>query len=797
VQVVLLGNGRSGKTSILRTLAKQNLQPDEPSTRGVDVDARTIKLNRDFGTELSFWDFAGQLEYSAAHEFFMSTRQALYVIVYSVLEEDESTLQQLFHWLSVIPELAASPHVRLMIIGTKIDLVDPNELQGVMDSKRRVVHQVLEARDLASKILHHDDILFVSSSQRFNVPSLDMTWETCRHQMKHRIYVNCNSIFEVDEPQLQVLKFPKECRQMQHLIESLKKDLMKKQTLPCCRLDHEDAVRVLSQILHTKDKNHLRLYYKIDLVVMALEILSDLGIIVLYGGDRSLFATEHAPSICLEPQFLPRIMSLLVDSQTQLPAITNVKDLLALMMSKPDVSRISQESPEDLKQQLVDLLEAVGLVRRFDRSSRILVPLTLQGKPVCWSDIIRGGSNVMLLGWRLVMSPTASLPASYFMKLMLDKCVDDKRMWGCAFAYNVRTLEAEGEGSSIFVRLKEDRRSVDVVAVMDISPHSANLARQEVDSIARMLGKSLKLVSGRMHLCPMCCCTDTFVRSGAAHAFHKQEVDTSSELYCSRYHRLTASEVISGKATELDTGTLPLVYPSRLHELQLPWRRVESGGVINRSTDPQSLLQSGDAASLLQSADAASPAALDSPFRDGVFTDVSFFVLTGQVAAGDVISADSLPEFTRNLNLCSSQDCVCDIILGSGQCKTLHFSYTVGQYIPNTYFDKPIACIFPANIGDRAQQTQEQALQRFCAHDNVLVLFGPVKRGVKFLMFPGSSINLQLFQLTPALCQTDLTAARCWSELQVRFCSRCAFVVCSRQPYLRCLAGPIFRYDGS
>jgi len=135
-----------------------------------------------FDLELSFWDFAGQLEYSAAHEFFMSTRQAVYVVVYSVLDDDESVMQQLLHWLSVIPEPAASPHVRLMIVGTKIDLVLASELQGVLQCKRSVVRQVVEARGLVHKILD-PDVLFVSSLQSFSFdegPHILQLHEHCR-----------------------------------------------------------------------------------------------------------------------------------------------------------------------------------------------------------------------------------------------------------------------------------------------------------------------------------------------------------------------------------------------------------------------------------------------------------------------------------------------------------------------------------------------------------------------------------------------------------------------------------------
>ena len=44
--------------------------------------------------ELSWWDFAGQLEYSAAHDFFISSRQAVYVIIFSVTDDRDSQMNQ-------------------------------------------------------------------------------------------------------------------------------------------------------------------------------------------------------------------------------------------------------------------------------------------------------------------------------------------------------------------------------------------------------------------------------------------------------------------------------------------------------------------------------------------------------------------------------------------------------------------------------------------------------------------------------------------------------------------------------
>jgi len=823
LQVVFLGNGRSGKTSMLRTLAKEPLQLDQQSTRGVTVDEFADDLRpgwggkwrRGFDLELSFWDFAGQLEYSAAHDFFLSTRQAIYVAVYSVLDDNESITQQLLYWLSVIPEPTSS-HVRLIIVGTKIDLILSSELQAVLQSKRSVIHHVVEAKGLVHK-MQPSDILFVSALQKFDAPELNMTWATCRRALKDRIYEHCANIFSDDDPQQrQLLMYPKKCKEMSALATKLLKELKKKHPLPCCKLNHEDAVKVLGSILGEKDKDKRKNYFKTELVIMALEILNDLGIIVIYGHNGSLRASvdsSSVASICLEPQFLPGIMSLLVDPQTCLPSVTTVDALIDLMERNPEISLISSKSPRELKDQLLQLLESVGIVRRYGSSQKILVPLVLRGRPVSWSQIIRGRSSAVLLGQRLCASSTASVSAASFMRVMLDKCSAAERMWGCAFAYEVEGSSAEAAGSCIFVRLKEDRRSVDVVAVMDESEGSDVVAQREVDDIARLLDKDFSGLSERMQLCPMCCSADVFVRAGAVHAFHMQEVDAGGALQCSRYHDVTASDVTCGKLTKLDLNALPLVYPGRLHELQLPWKRVASGGIMNSHADAHSLQPSDEThalnvvldslsfqapasqdvhpvpdarnisdrtevvANANSDADAASShiasaavaAALDAPFmfHDGTFTDVSFFVLTGQVAAGDVIAADHLPEFMRQLSMCASQDCSCDITLSSGLRKTLRFSYTVGQFISSSFFNTPISCIFPADIGDRAQHPQAPRLPRFCAHDNVLVLFGPVQRGTKYLVFPGSSINLQLCRLTPTLCQTDLTAACCWSELQV------------------------------
>jgi hypothetical protein len=406
---------------------------------------------------------------------------------------------------------------------------------------------------------------------------------------------------------------------------------------------------------------------------------------------------------------------------------------------------------------------------------------------------------------------------------MIELCSDAGRMWGCAFAYDFGAADSEGDASGcMFVRLREDRRSVDVVAVMDECEGFDVAMCREMNKIARLLGKDFCEASARMQLCPMCCSSDMFVRSGAVHAFHLQEVSAGSTLHCSRHHYSTASECVRGKVTILGTDELPLVYPLRMHALQLPWKRVGHGGIIISSPPPHPSaseshhepsssfippvgstipinahagpsVSDASASSHTSSAEVPPTSALEHSHlppsaavttcdqtSHGTFTDLSFFVLTGQVSAGDIISPCDLPDFMRHFSKCSSEDCCCDISLTDGTRVALRFSYTLGQYLPNPAFDNlPIAFISHLHIGDTTPPPPTaQLLSRFCAHDRVLVATGAINSvpKPKFLVFPGSSDSLQLCRITPELCQSDATAACCWSELQV--CCSCMITHC-------------------
>jgi hypothetical protein len=184
-----------------------------------------------------------------------------------------------------------------------------------------------------------------------------------------------------------------------------------------------------------------------------------------------------------------------------------------------------------------------------------------------------------------------------------------------------------------------------------------------------------------------------------------------------------------------------------------------------------------------------------------VFTQVSFFVITGQVSTGDAIAADDIPAFRHFLSVCNHHDCCCNVKLTSGESKTLKFSYNIGDTIPNPISVKlPILSILTMPLDD-ATDCLLHTKQRFCAHDNVLVVFSqrlestPYVKPI-YLLFPGRGVSTYC-RLTPSLCRTDTNAACCWSELQASSSHIVLLIARFIFAFLSCSVGPHGRHDGS
>jgi GTPase SAR1 family protein len=520
LKVVFLGNGRSGKTSLLRALAKLPLDSEEQSTRGVTVDAFADRLQpnmfdtlRDgFNIELSYWDFAGQLEYSASHDFFMSNRQAVYVIVFSAMDDRESQQQQLVYWLSAVARRSLQRLVRVMVVGTKTDLLyefcvgqavnearteaargaaaasdaavaaaATSKLKEALGSMRLMVSRVLEDMGLSAEIafgsresvikdkrfspvIASKEVLFVTSNNDFrmqlataNGPVVEtLNFKDMRRALKVCLFSTCNHIFQTADS---ALNYPKRFRDMSKKVDALKKALSSECEVPFCPVTHQLAVKHLGggQSAYAADEQ----------LMEALRVLDSLGILVLY-------QVAGALCICAEPQYLSSMMSLLADPQSAITSVTTVELLEEELIKECGITRCKVKRSA---QQLRELLVSVGLVVvSQDDAAGLIIPLALRGRPVSWREVHQL-QEAFVMGRRLGSS-ASRVSALAFMQLMRSKCAVRGRMMGCAFMYGVEN------GGLVFVRLLEDRSKVDVVVVSS----NGQGARAEVSACVSMSG---------------------------------------------------------------------------------------------------------------------------------------------------------------------------------------------------------------------------------------------------------------------------------------------------------------------
>jgi len=114
VKVILVGDGASGKTSLIKRLMSDEFDMSEPQTHGIRINSYVSKPNNyPANVKYNFWDFGGQEIMHATHQFFMSKR-SIYVLVLNAREEPNPE-----YWLKSIESFGGDSPILIVI--NKID----------------------------------------------------------------------------------------------------------------------------------------------------------------------------------------------------------------------------------------------------------------------------------------------------------------------------------------------------------------------------------------------------------------------------------------------------------------------------------------------------------------------------------------------------------------------------------------------------------------------------------------------------------------------------------------------------
>jgi small GTP-binding protein len=112
VKVLLVGDGGSGKTSLVKRMLSKGFDQDEAKTDGIDISNWTVNKNTK-KVSARIWDFGGQEIMHATHQFFL-TKRSLYILVLDGRKDEKTE-----HWLKLIESFGGNSPVLLVL--NKID----------------------------------------------------------------------------------------------------------------------------------------------------------------------------------------------------------------------------------------------------------------------------------------------------------------------------------------------------------------------------------------------------------------------------------------------------------------------------------------------------------------------------------------------------------------------------------------------------------------------------------------------------------------------------------------------------
>jgi hypothetical protein len=321
-------------------------------------------------------------------------------------------------------------------------------------SRDKVIRDNGFNRMMASK-----EVLFVTSNKNFCMQitaanssvAQTLNFKQMRRAFKVCLYSTCEDIFKnIDED---CLNYPSQYFEMKRHVEALKLELLAQGRIPCCSLWDDPLVQ---KHLGKLDPKFPAKYVRGSGCIEVLRVLSNLGIVVIYHVNDQVW-------LCVQPQYLSSVMSLLADPQSSIMALTT-KDKVMTALREHQVTTLccDEKSARDLLQML---LSAGIVIPTQDDPNQLIVPSALRGRPTSRKEVHRL-HEAHVIGRRLGCS-TSRVSVSAFLGLMTSKCRYIGQMWGCAFVYN------NERGGCVFVRLLEDRTKVDVV-VMSIDGSCSN-----------------------------------------------------------------------------------------------------------------------------------------------------------------------------------------------------------------------------------------------------------------------------------------------------------------------------------
>lgn len=109
IRVILVGDGGSGKTSLVRRIKGEDFRENESKTDGINIDKLQISSRLKSEIKLRIWDFGGQEIMHSTHQFFLS-HNTVYILVLDGRKDEKTE-----YWLKLIKTFGADSPILIIL----------------------------------------------------------------------------------------------------------------------------------------------------------------------------------------------------------------------------------------------------------------------------------------------------------------------------------------------------------------------------------------------------------------------------------------------------------------------------------------------------------------------------------------------------------------------------------------------------------------------------------------------------------------------------------------------------------
>ena len=121
LKIILIGESKVGKTSIITQYCEQIFQSDYISTIGTDRFLKAIELENKTKVNLEIWDTVGQEEFSSTNKIFFK-KSKIALLVYDITER--KTFEKLPKWYKELLEVNNKNEIIIGLVANKSDLYE-------------------------------------------------------------------------------------------------------------------------------------------------------------------------------------------------------------------------------------------------------------------------------------------------------------------------------------------------------------------------------------------------------------------------------------------------------------------------------------------------------------------------------------------------------------------------------------------------------------------------------------------------------------------------------------------------